>query len=115
MLGNYENSVGNWQRALQTLPVENLTSAELKQKEEWSKDMMTVKRKIQRLQQTPVPQQVAMPQNETPWKRAKAIESELLRQGPEGMQSSVSNFDILPADGDIIVTKSKGLGHTWGL
>ncbi|KAK7694234.1 hypothetical protein QCA50_001414 [Cerrena zonata] len=115
MLGNYENSVGYWQRALQTLPVENLTSAELKQKEEWTKDMTTVKRKVQRLQQTQIPQQRVIPQNETPWKRAKAMESELLRQGVEGIQSSVSNLDILPVGGEMIVTNWKGLGHTRGL
>lgn len=91
MLGSHEKSVEYWQRALQALPVENLTSAELKQKEEWTKDMTTVKRKIQAMEQTPTPH-IITSQNEAPWKRAAAIKEEIVQRGGSGpIQSSVSD------------------------
>lgn len=96
MIGSYDKSIEHYRRALQTLPVENLTSAELKQKEDWTKDMMTVKRKYERLQQTPIPYQVVMQQDNTPWARAKAMEPELSRQGVDGVQSSVSSLNLDP-------------------
>ena len=97
MLGNLDHSIEHFQRALQTLPVENLSPAELKQRDDWTKDVSNVKRKRDRLLQTPTPQQVSMSENETPWKRAKAMESELRRLGIERADSSVSRFIVLPA------------------
>ncbi|KDQ59303.1 hypothetical protein JAAARDRAFT_34037 [Jaapia argillacea MUCL 33604] len=79
-------SADHWQRALSTLPIENLTAAEMKQKEQYEAGLEAAKKRAPHSESSFI--HVPNAQGKLPWDRALAMEAELRAAGPSMYASS---------------------------
>ncbi|THH28442.1 hypothetical protein EUX98_g5763 [Antrodiella citrinella] len=86
-LGNNQSCVDTWQKALQALPIENLTAAELKQKETYELELKSAKSKLHTVQNT-VLRGTSVKSGQAPWQLAIQLEDDLLSRGPDAFKSS---------------------------
>ncbi|KAH8086654.1 hypothetical protein BXZ70DRAFT_956427 [Cristinia sonorae] len=94
-LDHNTESVKNWKRAIEALPVENLTAAELKQKTSYQSELKAVERKIRKPHDT-TSHQFIMEIDKFPWKRAEKFDKELEGQGVN-MQNTGSSGNVILA------------------
>ncbi|THH28441.1 hypothetical protein EUX98_g5762 [Antrodiella citrinella] len=98
--GNEQNCVGSWQRAINAMPVENLTPAEAKQKEQYKADWELARTRLR---------EIKISAGQAPWYRALALEEDFRSKGVQGYQSSVWVIGGAWKDWDDGVTKMKAL------
>ncbi|KAK2462606.1 hypothetical protein APHAL10511_005339 [Amanita phalloides] len=82
-LNAVEKAVEDWKRAIATLPVENLTAAEVKQKSNYASELAAAQAKVTELKASPGLPKNAVHMNasaQLPWHRAKAMIPELEAQ-----------------------------------
>lgn len=77
-MGRVDQAIDAWERALGTLPAENLTDAEQKQKDQYSSELEVAKAKLEDLKANPRKPKGATvvgpsDQDKLPWKRARAV------------------------------------------
>jgi hypothetical protein len=94
-LNDIPKAIEAWQKALDTLPKDNLTPAQLKQLEQYKTGL---KDATQKSESTAPPPVIVLPatSGQHPWQIAKAMESELQSKGMELVQSSVCHPRPLP-------------------
>lgn len=88
--GTNEVGIKAYQRALQTLPVENLSRSDKNIKRQCEDDLRAIQDKIGKKPEYIVANGAVV--GELPWKRADKMKSELEARRPAGVHSSVSTI-----------------------
>jgi hypothetical protein len=96
-LYNIPEAIKAWQKALDTLPNDNLTPSELKQREQYEAGLTASKRKTD---ENILARVITIPatSGQHPWQVAKAMEPELQRRGIELATSSVRSLAVTGAE-----------------
>ncbi|CAL1696596.1 unnamed protein product [Somion occarium] len=86
-LRDHENSAVHWEMALQMLPIENVSPAEIQQRQYYMEQLSIAKVKVQALKRSEAGFSVATP-DQTPFQRALSLENELRSRTTEKASSS---------------------------
>ncbi|KAI0793350.1 hypothetical protein C8Q75DRAFT_557045 [Abortiporus biennis] len=89
VLSQDDAAIHCWRKAIATLPKQNLTAAELQQKEQYEKQLAAALRRIEDLEAHPTEAGSPVLPALAPWIRAQTLREEIRSQGPAGLNSSV--------------------------